>query len=432
MEKEVNISTATEIDKGSIEPKVKMQEQMLFPVRISSIDDYGPLKNHRTLFATKQGGRFIVDHYNLKSERTGDIFETTAHWDKKRNNFAYETTDYYDLRLIKMPNGRKFVHKRTHMGRARALAYGEILYGNIAKQLDVPCVKYHPVMDRSAKASESNMTVMSEFCYNPKTEKLIDVKELHNMVYDEYLSYQSSYPLATVLNMVDELHKQKCKLDGHYINIQMGSDTKLRLFQMYVVDYITMQGDRRLGNINFIVNKKTGQARLAPLLDNGWIENLMTTDVMRQEEMYDSYGSSYDSFKAKLLTEKQICYNLKWEMGIKFASDLPGFESDEVEEVKQNCEGIVKLSTAIPGATYFLTTIPEKLNPIKAIEDTNNEIGFELPNIEKQNVINTANIATDFISQSLTSEKYRDAVASVTLSPILEKPKQTLSRPRQF
>jgi len=423
MEKEINATTPAEASEKTIEPKIADWEQRLFPVKIyPDINDKKKSYNN-FLSVSNQNSRAVFGRYGFNNGRGDNFFEGSA---SKRTD---------DIRLIETWSGRKFVHKRRHMDYARALAYGEMLYGNVAKQLGVPCIEYRPVTNRG-HVDETITTVMSEFCYDDKTEQLVNAQDFHIHLRQEFLKLNS---LETIFDILDNCNKQSYRMSGFPSGFCVDPNIKLDLFRMYVLDYITMQIDRRPENINFIINKETGYLRAAPIMDNGWIYTISVPDVIKAE--ITPTGAFYTSAhrENKHLSDEQICRALYQDIklqltkkdAIRFKEDRQWKSEDRyydpptnpVNEVKQNCENIFKLSKSIPGATQFLSTLSEKLNLTSAIEKASQEIGYDIPELEKQNVINTANLVTGFISQSLKHDKHQGAVESVALKPSLEKTK---------
>jgi len=184
--------------------------------------------------------------------------------------------------------------------------------------------------------------------------------------------------------------------------------------------------------------------RLVPIMDNGWICHLVSrerTTKVAHEEADDTNKTKeikeptkeQEIERTKLLTEEEICKWLhQWsklrltkkdaaryrqEQQLQMFDKSYASDANYVDEVRQNCDRIVELSTTIIGATHFLATLPDKLNINKAISETDKQIGFALTDAEKENVINTTNLVMGFISQSLDSEKYSDIAANIIKPP---------------
>jgi len=388
-------------------------EQRFFPVEVSTITKFGLGKPYSIFLSNNsQNEQFMLGSHKLSGGPN----------DNEPDDLPTLYTQ--DMRMIKMPNGRKFVQRRTHMDGALALSYGEVLYGNMAEQLDMPYVKYYPVTNSGANAKESRMTVMSEFCYNKKTELLLNIRQLTDHTKDKGKSYSNC--LTNVFSVLDELDGKECVVEGKNTTIKIDPKAKLDLFKMYVLDYITMQTDRRYANINFIVNKDTGQLKAAPLLDNGWIPNLLYSDVTKEAVINSHHGGSIPVQKAKLLSKEQLGQLLTIWSRLSLNGDSYKYGMSHTDRVRQNCEDMVAMSATIPEATDFLTTLSEKANITKAIEKTNQQIGFTLPDVERQNVINTADMITGYIAQGLSGKKGNELVERTAIRQNAQKSKMAL------
>ena len=392
--------------------KVQVQPQSIFPVEITTYyyGKYGARAkaNSRVRFANVQNKRVTVDTISLKSERKSDKFKDlrdplNTYYDKKRKP---KLKDDYDFRFITMPNGKTFFHKRTHTDVARALAYGELLYNQIANAVGANALKYYAVMDDGKRASEADMTVMSEMAYDEKTEKLITLPDLAELVgYDFHFSLKDS--VENIYKLINFAQGKQVEVDHQPVKLSIATATKLNLFKMYVLDCITLQTDRRNSNIQFMLNKNTGKVRTSALMDNGWLEPLMTDDMIQKETPYGSHGEfAFPNPKAEEMRFEQIAKrsiaNLKLRLKTNDTYELYT-NYPAIDRLKDRADDTVRIAKTIPGATQFLIDLTTKLNAEEAIAQTSHDIGFDLPKIEKDNLIKTINLTTGLIRQSLNS-----------------------------
>ena len=410
-----------------------MNEQKELKVRIISLcrnysnHDLEPI-NNRTRHATRSGRRFTVNTQDLISENSNDSFYEIHRWGSSPITKAMMQRQTYkdreQLRYIKtLDDGKLFVHKRSHFAATRALTYGEILYCNIAKQLNVPCAEYYAVMDDAPDAREADITAMSEIVYNPKIEELVNYSKLLTKMGPTNLLFKP-HSLETCFKFLDSLHGKKYNNYDLDTKLKIHPETKLRLFQMYVLDFITLQTDRRTENVHFIINKKTGQLRAAPLLDNGWLQLLQTKDVIQKEETHDGYGTPVENDDSQQESSERICEMLTRDLKLKVfdKSDYIEFNSDKTKAANILCENIVNMAAQIPSAMQFLNGLKNKLHIQEAIDKTDQDIGFDLPEIERGNVVTTATIASYMIDDTLKENKFRDIVARTTLSGTITSP----------
>ena len=193
----------------------------------------------------------------------------------KSKNLVYFTTDSRGSRdkmwfsFYKRPNVKWLFKKTNRDSTGQVKTYediGEVVFTQLCKVINVPCVEYVPAVCRTDKKDYEG--VMSKN-YNPdgyievSGYSLLDF--LRNFVYDNFNGRQYSAD-NTLDNYEKALICFASLTNGITIDID---DIMLQLKKMCILDYLTAQSDRNWYNISFLYDDKSGKFVMTPLFDNG-------------------------------------------------------------------------------------------------------------------------------------------------------------------
>ncbi len=164
-----------------------------------------------------------------------------------KSNTGVSTTDYGNV-WFNLPNG-KALFKTYNTYREDIKKYrmiNELVCCILAKQVGINCAKYQPAH------INDNKGLISYNILN-KNEKLVNGETILN---------KGFYKEPTLFNFAEAL--EYYEKAGYVVNKkEIISD----LYKIIVFDALTMQTDRNIFNINFIIDKQAN-LKVAPLIDN--------------------------------------------------------------------------------------------------------------------------------------------------------------------
>lgn len=135
---------------------------------------------------------------------------------------------------------------------------GEVLYYQLAKDLGMAndVLQYKPCIINLKDSFGKDISIIG--CYsnemNDKDEEVITLDKL------DLDNYEHDSNKETYINFIKEV----CKCTGLEIN-----EFRNYLDKTILLDTISLNTDRRLGNLAVIRNKRTGKYRIAPIFDSG-------------------------------------------------------------------------------------------------------------------------------------------------------------------
>lgn len=169
----------------------------------------------------------------------------------KRKDFSFGiSTSKYSDKWFNLPKGaaifktfddNEFIESKNYR------MINELVCNKLANQLNIPCAEYEP-------ATYEEDTGLVTYNVAKHHEKLINSGELYR-----YNIKENSYEEFD--NLID-YYKDR---DIYNINKKQ---VMLDIYKIMVFDALTMQQDRHLYNIHFIIDKLDNSLKVAPLIDN--------------------------------------------------------------------------------------------------------------------------------------------------------------------
>ncbi len=216
----------------------------------------------------------------------------------------------------------------------------EFVCAELCKQVGIPAPKLEP-------ATLCNISgLISYNVVQNKHQKLLTAEELFNKL---------NYPISNEL--VDFREAFNILRNKNY-NIDVKKAT-MDIYKIAVFDTITMQTDRHINNIFFILDKKTKEVKVAPLIDNE----------------FAFFGQGIE----KVIKDKQT--DIKEDIMpnyVKFARIIQTSRNMKPYEYNAPEKDIVNCALSHRGFDVILKEVLKNLDPKNAVENVR-KLGYEIP-----------------------------------------------------
>ena len=249
----------------------------------------------------------------------------------------------------------------------------EFICAELCKQVGISAPKLEP-------ATLNNISgLISYNVISNKHQKLLTAEELFNK-----LDYPISNELVDFKAVFNILRSKNYNIDV--------KKSTLDIYRIAVFDTITMQTDRHINNIFFLIDKKTKEVKVAPLIDNEFAffgQGIKKVIKDKQTDIKEDIMPNYVKF-AKII---QTSRNMK------------PFEYDAPEK------NIVDCALSHRGFNVVLKDVLKKLDPQSAIENVR-KLGYKIPDEYEEyitEIINTTrNITIKEYQKQLKERHLKD------------------------
>lgn len=124
----------------------------------------------------------------------------------------------------------------------------ELICQELANQIDLPCAKYELAKHESYNGLISyNIAKNTEEIFSGRMLlKFFGIKQ-ENCIINYYNAMKQSTNKGYNVNKVEEM---------------------IKMYKLCILDYLTLQTDRHMSNVNFLIDYKTKEIHFAPIIDN--------------------------------------------------------------------------------------------------------------------------------------------------------------------
>lgn len=234
---------------------------------------------------------------------------------------TYDGNNYYEIRKNRIVN--------------------EFICRELCKQIGIKVPDIEP-------ATYKNITGLISYDIEDKNKRLYSGEKLFKKV---NLYYGSNH----INDYVSALNKLKT-LGGYNIDIKK---EYYNLFKIAVFDTLTMQTDRHINNLYFLIDKKTKEVTVAPLIDN--------------EFAFFGQGLKFIIANGRTDVEKEM---MPWF--VKFAKYINVYDNNSPFEYNAPERYIASIAYCDLSLKEILKDILNKIEPHSAIENVR-KMDFEIP-----------------------------------------------------
>ena len=263
------------------------------------------------------------------------------------SSFQGISTRSFGAYWITMPDNSKVIFKtydaKTSQNLRRNRIVNEVLCYYLARQVGMNCARYEP-------AHIGKKVGLISYNFLKQDETLMS---LH-----EFLKIDRDFS-DNLYDTMDAIYLYT--KEGYTIDRQKVLED---LFSIIVFDTITMQSDRHANNVNFILNKNTGEIRVAPCFDN---EFAFAIDVVTEMSRYNNEKCFQD------INTLRDHYSLKAQTFNIFNEN-----SQSLKVFPHNVKNICALAKANPYLESILNRTLENFNINEAINVVE-KIGYTIP-----------------------------------------------------
>ena len=212
----------------------------------------------------------IIDKDKFKIVQKPEGLNLESYNTIKRFDKTGESTKTFGQSWFLTPK-RKALFKNYNIAKNGIRIVNELIYDDLAKQIDLPVAKYIPANFKSYPISYFSSLDKDEI-KKPKPEKIyyglttIDVtKENEELMSGaELLDYDEFYGDETLEDYIKALDIFK-EGEGYYVD---KSNINSTLVKMMILDALTFMEDRNYYNVAFIKSDKDGYLIPSPVIDN--------------------------------------------------------------------------------------------------------------------------------------------------------------------
>lgn len=206
-------------------------------------------------------------------------------------------------------------------------------------------------------------------------EVILDYNMIKNE-YDQKIEEEIRNISSSSKNTEDDLEELDIIMNNN-IYFQKIPELKMRFWDMFIIDALINNNDRNEGNWGLILNKNTGELRIAPVYDNGAafynkIDNDKCLELLTNEKKFNQ--TAYDSAISKFRKNGKIINPLKY------------IENMSSSDCNAAIERIVPKIDLIKIKTIF-DEIPEKINGIETIRHKQKELYYKVLEYRYNNVL---------------------------------------------
>lgn len=206
-------------------------------------------------------------------------------------------------------------------------------------------------------------------------EVILDYNMIKNE-YDQKIEEEIRNISSSSKNTEDDLEELDIIMNNN-IYFQKIPELKMRFWDMFIIDALINNNDRNEGNWGLILNKNTGELRIAPVYDNGAafynkIDNDKCLELLTNKKKFNQ--TAYDSAISKFRKYGKIINPLKY------------IENMSSSDCNAAIERIVPKIDLIKIKTIF-DEIPEKINGIETIRHKQKELYYKVLEYRYNNVL---------------------------------------------
>lgn len=276
------------------------------------------------------------------------------------------STEDFGKKWYCLPSGKgifkTFTDKSYIMIRENRII-NEFVCAELCKQVGIPSPKLEP-----ATLYDINGLISYNVVSN-KYQKLLTAEELFNKI---------DYPISNEL--VDFREAFNILRNKNY-NIDVKKST-MDIYRIAVFDTLTMQTDRHINNIFFIIDKKTKEVKVAPLIDNEFAffgQGIEKVIKNRQTDIKEDIMPNYVKFARIIQTSR----------------NMKPYEYDAPEKDIVNC------ALSHRGFDVVLKEVLTKIDPKSAVENVR-KLGYEIPDEYEEYICEIINT-----TKEITIEEYQ-------------------------
>ncbi|MBR4124273.1 MAG: hypothetical protein IKR12_01740 [Clostridia bacterium] len=284
------------------------------------------------------------------------------------------------------PKGR-VIFKNYDVDDGRLRIVNELLYDELAKQIGLPVAKYLPAEYKSYPIHYL-LRIDKDKIEKPEPEKIhIGLASVSVLKKDErlfnggrLLDYDGFFGEETLKDYIKALEIFE-KSEGYSVDKK---GIKSQLYKMMVLDALTFNEDRHLGNVFFIRNDKEKYLKASPVIDSE-LCFLGVNIWIKKSECLEN---------AKTVNEVLAEHGQKIRMFVN--NDIKNEEPKN--RYKANVKALVDLSANSNNMQKFLNYTLKRIDINKAFKNVE-KMGYEVTPDYKEYVNNLINISTGLLKK---------------------------------